>query len=66
MKLSCKSADLADVSCPVVDVANASFADCEGKVDLKRPTYYIEVIIMTHEDNRKIIVNFSTSCQTHL
>ena len=66
MKLSYKSADLADVSCPVVEVANASFADCEGKVDLKRPTYYIEAIIITHEDNRKIIVNFSTSCQTHL
>ena len=26
------SADLVDVSCPLVDVANASFADCEGKV----------------------------------
>jgi len=29
--LSQAAADLADVSCPLVDVSNASFADCEGK-----------------------------------
>ena len=32
LTIVCLSADLADVSCPLVDVSNASFADCEGKV----------------------------------